>query len=161
MIQSLLSVLFNSMQNLKFKSPLTVTFFSAINHNLNIHTSAINWPWKRNIKNGSKSTNHSKERDLLIPLNSNLFSETFDLFIQGWALIKFSYLQGGRLIKVGTYLRWALIQGWWLSQINTVNSMCFEIHFTCTCRWSDDDFTLLKSCIPTTCTFVLLFSLES
>ena len=32
--------------------------------------------------------------------------------IQGWALINFSYLQGGRLFEVGTYSRWALIRGW-------------------------------------------------
>ena len=45
-----------------------------------------------------------------------------DLF-RGWALINFSYLQGGRLFeagrlltfptyRVGAYSRWALIRGW-------------------------------------------------
>ena len=34
--------------------------------------------------------------------------------IQGWALINFFYLQGGRLVKASAYLRWAL------KRINTV-----------------------------------------
>ena len=34
----------NNMRNLKFISPPTVAFFAAINHNLNICTSAINGP---------------------------------------------------------------------------------------------------------------------
>ena len=42
------------------------------------------------------------------------------MLIRGWALINFSYLQGGRLFEVGAYLRWALIRGWVLNQINTV-----------------------------------------
>ena len=33
---------FNNMQNLKFKSPPTVAFFPAVNHNLNIGALAIN-----------------------------------------------------------------------------------------------------------------------
>ena len=37
---------FNNMRNLKFISPPTVAFFVAVNHNLNICTSAINGPWK-------------------------------------------------------------------------------------------------------------------
>ena len=36
---------FNNMQNLKFKSPPTVAFFNAVNHNLKIWTSTINGLW--------------------------------------------------------------------------------------------------------------------
>ena len=35
-------------------------------------------------------------------------------------LINFSYLQGGHLLEVGAYSRWALIRGWALNRINTV-----------------------------------------
>ena len=47
----------------------------------------------------------------------------------GWVLIRgFSCLRGGRLLtfpayRVGTYSRWALIQGWALNQINKVISL--------------------------------------
>ena len=43
---SYLTTLFNNMQNLKFKSPLTVALFAAVNYDLNICKSAINGPWK-------------------------------------------------------------------------------------------------------------------
>ena len=35
---------FNNTRNLKFKSPPTVAFFAAVNHNLNICSSPINGP---------------------------------------------------------------------------------------------------------------------
>ena len=104
------------MRNLKFKSPPTVAFYAAVNHNLNICTPAINGPWKtetyknnkmdrnppitakdvtfwprvketwknRNLQNGSKSANHSEERDALTPLNSFYsFSKTTATLIHG------------------------------------------------------------------------------
>ena len=45
---------FNNTRNLKFKSPPTVPFFAAVNHNLKICTSAINEPWKTETYKNNK-----------------------------------------------------------------------------------------------------------
>ena len=54
---------FNNIRNLKFKSPTTVAFFAAVNHNLNICTLAINGPWKtETYKNNKMDRNPPQQR---------------------------------------------------------------------------------------------------
>ena len=62
----LITARFSNMRNLKFNSSPTVAYCAAVNNNRNIVKDREN----RNLQNGSKSTNHSEERDLLTPLNS-------------------------------------------------------------------------------------------
>ena len=45
---------FNNTRNQKFISPPTVPFFAAVNHDLNICTSAINGPWKTETYKNNK-----------------------------------------------------------------------------------------------------------
>ena len=81
------------MRNLKFKLPPTVGFLlAAVNHNIEFLKTFVRGqstdretqkPTKIK-KNGSKPTNHSEERDLLVPLNSiSSFPETHATLIDG------------------------------------------------------------------------------